>query len=76
MTEKKEKPLSQKMFKYTRSGRLPNFDCESVIFVEIIECENLVEWNSYLNKLYVEVFKPQLSYIYSLLLDTITQNCF
>ena len=26
---------------------------------EIIECENLVEWNSYLNKLYVEVFKPQ-----------------
>ena len=27
---------------------------------EIIECENLVEWNSYLNKLYVEVFKPQL----------------
>ena len=26
---------------------------------EIIECENLVEWNSYLNKLYIEVFKPQ-----------------
>ena len=26
---------------------------------DIIECENLVEWNMYLNKLYDEIFKPQ-----------------
>ena len=27
---------------------------------EIIECKNLAEWNNYLNKLYDEIFKPQL----------------
>ena len=43
MTENKEKPLSQKMFKYTRSGRLSNFDYESVIFV----VEKLYIWYDY-----------------------------
>ena len=27
---------------------------------EIIECKNLAEWNNYLNKLYDEIFRPQL----------------
>ena len=34
-------------------------DSSKVCIPNMIECENLAEWNNYLNKLYVEVFKPQ-----------------
>lgn len=34
-------------------------DTSKVCLPDMIECENLAEWNNYLNKLYVEVFKPQ-----------------
>ncbi len=33
-------------------------DCNEECVPDIIECRNMVEWNSYLNKLYVDVFKP------------------
>lgn len=35
-------------------------DASKECLPEIIECENLIEWNNYLNKLYDEIFKPQL----------------
>ena len=35
-------------------------DASKECLPDIIECQNLVEWNNYLNQLYSEVFKPQL----------------
>lgn len=34
-------------------------DLEIECLPEIIECESLIEWNSYLEKLYSSIFKPQ-----------------
>jgi hypothetical protein len=34
-------------------------ELEKECLPDIIECENLIEWNSYLEKLYDNIFKPQ-----------------